>query len=73
MATCPRCYGPLNAHHKCRPRWVRRLIRDAFITVIVALVGALVSIALYPEHVPVLGMVIGGTLGWGFAAITKLD
>ena len=73
MATCPRCYGPLNEHHKCRPRWVRRAIRDTFIIVTVALVGALVSIAFWPEHVPVLGLVIGGTLGWGMSTIMKHD
>jgi uncharacterized membrane protein YccC len=73
MATCPRCYGPLNAHHKCRPRWIRRAVRETLITLIAASVGALFSIAFWPHHVPVLGMVIAGTLGWGFAAITKYD
>jgi hypothetical protein len=73
MATCPRCYGPLNEHHKCRPRWVRRAFRDIFVTVTVALVGGLVSIAFWPEHVPVLGLVIGGTLGWGLSTIMKYD
>lgn len=54
-------------------RWVRRAIRDTFITVTVALVGALFSLAFWPQHVPVLGLVIGGTLGYGLAAIMKHD
>lgn len=71
MATCPRCYGPLNDHHRCRPRWVRRAIRQSLITVAFALVGALFSVAFWPSHVPVLGLVIGGTFGYGFAIITR--
>ncbi len=71
MATCPRCYGPLNDHHRCRPRWIKRALRQAVITVVVALVGALVSVAFWPHHVPILGLVVGGTLGYGFSNIAK--
>lgn len=73
MATCPRCYGPLNDHHRCRPRWVRRAIRKSFITIAVALFGALISVALWPHYVPVLGLVIGGTIGYGVAMVVGGD
>lgn len=69
MATCPRCYGPLNEHHRCRPRWIRRLLKQSLITLAVAMLGALVSVAFWPHHVPVLGSVIGGTLGYGFSVV----
>ena len=73
MATCPRCYGPLNEHHRCRPRWVRKALRQGVITIIVALVGALVELALWPHHVPLQGMLIGGTLGYGFSTVVSGD
>ena len=73
MATCPRCYGPLNNSHRCRPRWVRRALRQGLITVAVALTGALVSIAFWPHHVPVLGLIIGGTVGYVFALVAGGD
>lgn len=73
MATCPRCYGPLNDHHRCRPRWVRRALRRGFITLLAAMLGALISIAFWPHHVPVLGTIIGGTLGYAFAMAVVAD
>jgi hypothetical protein len=73
MATCPRCYGPLNEHHRCRPRWVRKALKQGFITILVAMLGALVSVAFWPHLVPVLGIVIGGTLGYGLAAVIHPD
>jgi len=73
MATCPRCYGPLNDRHRCRPRWVRRAFRQALITLALALTGALVSIAFWPHHVPVLGLIIGGTIGYVFALVAGGD
>jgi hypothetical protein len=33
----------------------------------VALFGALVSIAFWPHHLPLLGLIIGGAVGYGFA------
>lgn len=71
MATCPRCLGPLNDHHKCRPRWVRRVLFQLLITVLFALVGALVSTAFWPEHVPVLGLVIAGAIGYVFSVVIR--
>ena len=73
MATCPRCYGPLNEHHKCRPRWVRRFIFQFLVTLAFALVGVLVSTAYWPQHVPVMGFVIGGALGYGVSVVTRGD
>lgn len=73
MATCPRCYGPLNEHHKCRPRWIRRLFFQSLVTVLVALVGALVSVAFWPHHVPVMGLIIGGALGYCASLVTRVD
>jgi hypothetical protein len=71
MATCPRCYGPLNDHHRCRPRWVKRAIFQLLITVLFALVGALVSVAFWPRHVPVLGLVIGGAIGYVVSLVIR--
>ena len=73
MATCPRCYGPLNDHHRCRPKWVRKAIKQGLITLVVAAFGALVETAFWPQHVPVLGIVIGGTIGYGIAAVITSD
>ena len=71
MATCPRCLGPLNNHHKCRPRWVKRFVFQAFVTFLFALVGMLVSTAFWPSHVPVLGIVIAGAIGYGFSLVIR--
>ena len=64
MATCPRCLGPLSEGHKCKPIWVRRLIRQSIAIVIGALFGSFVQILLDPEHVPAMGLVIGGLLAF---------
>lgn len=73
MATCPRCYGPLNEHHKCRPRWVRRLIVQALVITLFALVGVLVSVALFPHVLPVMGLIVGGAIGYGVSVVTRGD
>ena len=73
MATCPRCYGPLNEHHKCRPRWVRRLIVQVLVIILFALVGILVSVALFPHVLPVMGLVVGGLIGYGVSVVTRSD
>ena len=73
MATCPRCYGPLNEHHRCRPRWIRKAIKQGLITLTIAMLGALVSVAFWPHHIPELGFIIGGTLGYGFATVVSSD
>jgi hypothetical protein len=52
---------------------VRRALRQGLITVAVALIGALVSIAFWPHHVPVLGLIIGGTVGYVFALVAGGD
>ena len=41
MATCPRCYGPLSDHHKCRPRWIRRALFQTLVTFLFILIGLL--------------------------------
>lgn len=73
MATCPRCYGPLNEHHKCRPRWVRRFLLQALVTILLALVGVLVSAVFWPKELPVMGLIIGGALGYGVSVVTRSD
>jgi hypothetical protein len=37
------------------------------------MLGALISIAFWPHHVPVLGTIIGGTLGYAFAMAVVSD
>lgn len=64
MATCPRCFGPLNDHHRCRPRWIKRAVFQSLIVFLFVLVGILVSTAFWPNHVPVLAMVISGSVGY---------
>lgn len=47
------------------------MVRYAIITLSLALVGGLVELALWPHHdVFVFGLLIGGTVGYGLAAIT---
>jgi hypothetical protein len=43
------------------------------ITLAVAALGALVSVAFWPHHVPALGIIIGGTLGYGFSSVVSSD
>ena len=66
MATCPRCLGPLSDGHKCKPIWVKRLIRQMTASVVGGLFGAFVQLLLEPHSLPVLGFVIGGLLFFGF-------
>ncbi len=73
MATCPRCYGPLSENHKCRPRWIKRFFFQFLVTTAMALVGILVSTAFWPHQVPVLGITIGGALGYGLSLVTRPD
>lgn len=65
MATCPRCLGPLSDGHRCRPVWVKRLRRQAWATFVGGALGAFVHILVVPEHLPVMGFVIGGLLAFG--------
>lgn len=71
MATCPRCFGPLNDHHKCRPRWVKRVLVQALVIIIFVLVGMLVSAAFWPTHLPVLAMAIAGAVGYVVSLVIR--
>ena len=64
MATCPRCLGALSEGHKCKPIWIKRLIRQSIAILIGALFGGFVQVLLDPAHVPVMGFVIGGLLAF---------
>lgn len=64
MATCPRCLGALSEGHRCKPIWIKRLIRQSIAVLIGGLFGAVVQILLDPAHVPVMGFVIGGLLAF---------
>ena len=64
MATCPRCLGPLSDGHRCKPIWVKRLIRQSIAILIGAMFGGLVQVLLDPIHVPAMGFVIGGLLAF---------
>lgn len=72
MATCPHCYDALSDHHKCRPA---RRARPAFWRATMTVVGsgglALVSLVVWPEHVPGLALAAGGGLGYAVALATK--
>lgn len=46
---------------------------QALVTVLFALVGVLVSVALWPQHLPVMGLMIGGALGYGASVVTRGD
>lgn len=65
MATCPRCLGHLSDGHRCRPIWVKRLRRQAGATLLGGLFGGFVHLLIVPEHLPVMGFVIGGLLFFG--------
>lgn len=65
MATCPRCLGPLSDGHRCRPIWIKRLRRQVTATILGGLFGSFIQILLAPQHVPVIGFVIGGLLFFG--------
>lgn len=67
MATCPRCLGALSEGHKCKPIWVKRMIRQAVAILIGGLLGAFVQILLDPAHLPAMGLVIGGLLAFALS------
>lgn len=67
MATCPRCLGALSEGHKCRPIWVKRLIRQAIAISIGGMLGAVVQFLLDPAHVPAIGVVIGGLFAFALS------
>ncbi|MBM3750496.1 MAG: hypothetical protein FJW21_04855 [Acidimicrobiia bacterium] len=65
MATCPRCLGPLSEGHRCHPIWINRLNRQLWATLVIGLLGAFVQMLVIPDHLPVMGFVVGGLLGFG--------
>jgi hypothetical protein len=71
MATCPRCLGPLSEGHKCRPIWIRRLIRQTLAVIFGGLFGSFVQILIEPAHVPAIGFVIGGLFAFGLSEAMK--
>lgn len=71
MATCPRCFGPLNDHHKCRPRWIKRALFQTLVTFLFILVGLLVSTAFWPHELPVVAAAIAGAIGYGVSLVIR--
>ncbi len=67
MATCPRCLGALSEGHKCKPVWVKRLIRQAIAISLGGSLGGLVQVLLVPAHVPAIGVVIGGLFAFALS------
>lgn len=68
MATCPYCYGALSERHKCRPaQRARPVLWRATLTVIGAGCLSLVSMAIWPDHVPGIALAAGGVLGYAVA------
>ena len=47
------------------------MLFQLLVTIVFALVGALVSTAFWPQHVPVLGLVIAGAIGYGFSLVVR--
>ena len=64
MATCPRCLGALSEGHRCKPIWVKRLIRQVIAVLLGGLLGGLIQLLLDPAHVPAIGFVMGGLLAF---------
>lgn len=71
MATCPRCYGPLNDRHKCRPRWIRRALFQTLVTFLFILFGILVATAFWPHQLPVLAVAISGAIGYVVSLVIR--
>ena len=72
MATCPHCLGALSERHKCRPaRKARPVLWRATMTVLGAGGLAMVSMAIWPEHVPGIALAAGGVLGYAVAMATR--
>ena len=67
MATCPRCLGALSEGHRCRPIWIKRLIRQSIAILIGSAFGGLVQFLLDTEHVPAMGFVIGGLFAFALS------
>ena len=69
MATCPKCLGPLSEGHKCRPIWIKRLRRQATASLLGGALGGGIQMmtATDPIMYPVMGIVIGGLLGFGMS------
>lgn len=71
MATCPRCYGALSDRHKCRPA---RRARPAFWRTAMSVIGSgcfgFASMAVWPEHVPGIGLAAGGVVGYAVGVVT---
>ncbi len=67
MATCPRCLGALSEGHKCKPVWVKRLIRQSIAVLTGALLGGFVQILIDQTKVPAIGFVIGGLFAFALS------
>ena len=67
MATCPRCLGPLSEGHRCKPVWIKRLIRQALAVIVGASLGGLVQFLIDPKNVPAIGFVIGGLFAFALS------
>jgi hypothetical protein len=67
MATCPRCLGALSEGHKCKPVWIKRLIRQAIAILIGGVLGGLIQILIAPTYVPAIGFVIGGLFAFALS------
>lgn len=68
MATCPRCLGALSEGHKCKPVWVKRLIRQSIPVLTGALLGGFVQILIdQSSKVPAIGLVIGGLFAFALS------
>ena len=71
MATCPRCLGPLSEGHRCKPIWIKRLIRQSIAVLIGATLGGVAQFLFDPAHVPAMGFVIGGLFAFALSEAMK--
>lgn len=67
MATCPRCLGALSEGHRCRPVWIKRMIRQAIAVLIGGTLGGVIQFLLNPGSVPAIGIVIGGLIAFALS------
>ncbi|MDQ3171475.1 MAG: hypothetical protein M3Q55_15180 [Acidobacteriota bacterium] len=71
MATCPRCYGPLSDRHTCRPApRARPVLWRTVMTVVGSGCVALVSMSVWPDLVPGIGLAAGGVVGYAVGSLT---